>query len=71
MSELILDIERVEDGHARVQVFDTDLESGERHLVWSCEVVQSFTKDAQKAALKATLAYLNTFIDLSEGGQHL
>lgn len=71
MSELIFSIERVEDGHAKVRVFDTDLQSGERILVWSCEVVQEWTKEAQRAALKATLNYLNSYIDLSEGGQHL
>ena len=70
MSELTLRIGRVEDGHVRVEVMDKDKMTGEDWVIWVCEVNQSWTKDSQKAALKATFAYLNTFIDLSEGGTH-
>ena len=64
-------LERVQEGMVRVQLLDVYPESQlceDYQLVWECSVVQDSTRHAQKAALKATMQYLNEFVDLSRGG---
>lgn len=70
MTTMRLMLERVEDGIVRVRVVDEDVQAPAESLIWECTVAQDYTRKAQKAALKATLDYLNTFIDLSQGGRY-
>lgn len=71
MIQMQLQLERKDDGLVQVRVLDMDSESNEPSvLVWECTVALETTREAQKAALKATMDYLNRFIDLSEGGRY-
>lgn len=65
----VLHIERVEEGCVRVRVVEEDRTSGDEILIWDVTVNQDLTRSAQKAALKATMDYLNQYLDLSHGGR--
>jgi hypothetical protein len=65
----VLHIERVEEGCVRVRVVEEDRTSGDELLIWDVTVNQDLTRTAQKAALKATMDYLNQYLDLSHGGR--
>lgn len=65
----VLHIERLEEGKVRVRVVEEDRARGEELLIWDVTVNQDLTRTAQKAALKATMNYLNEYLDLSEGGR--
>lgn len=63
-----LQLEKKEDGVVQVRVLDEDEGGNWSQMVWECTVAQDLTRTAQKAALKATVDYLNSFVDLSHGG---
>lgn len=69
MTRLQLQLERKDDGLVTARVLDYDEGDNPSYLIWECTVGQETTRGAQKAALKATFDYLNSFIDLSEGGR--
>ena len=69
MTKMVLTMERVQSQVVRVAVHDIDEDNADNYLLlWDCTVAQETTKQAQKAALKATFDYLNQYLDLSQGG---
>ena len=71
MTRMVLTMERVQSQVVRVALHDFDPDEPDNNLLlWECTVAQELTKDAQKAALKATMSYLNSFVDLSEQGMY-
>lgn len=67
-----LAMERVDGGIVRVQLLQPDRESQlceDYQLVWECTIAQDATESAQRAALRATMRYINEFVDLSQGGR--
>lgn len=70
MTTFTLHLERIEDGVVKVDVVDHDEQADRDTLIWSVTVAQDYTRNAQKAALKATFDYLNQFVDLSQGGRY-
>lgn len=58
-------LERKDCGIVQVRVLDFDEADHPAHLIWECTVAQEMTRGAQKAALKATMDYINRFVDLS------
>jgi len=67
-----LSMERVDGGIVRVQLLQPDRESQlceDYQLVWECTLAQDATESAQRAALRATMRYINEFVDLSQGGR--
>lgn len=69
MVRLELQLEYKESGIVQARVLEFDEGDHPSTLLWECTVAQEMTRGAQKAALKATMDYLNRFIDLSQG-QH-
>lgn len=68
MIQFLLQMERKDDGIVQVRVLDG---AEEPHtLVWECTVAQEWGRDAQRAALKATMNYLHSFVDLTQGGKY-
>lgn len=68
-TKFLLTMEKVTSGTVRVGVHDIDPDHPDNTaLVWECTVAQEWTQGAQKAALKATMTYLNSFVDLSGRG---
>lgn len=71
MIQLQLQLERKDNGIVQARLLEYDHQTEEpTALIWECTVAQETTRHAQKAALKATMDYLNTFLDLSEGGRY-
>lgn len=71
MTTFRLALERVSSGVVRVQLLQPDRESQlceDYQLVWECTVAQDCTEHAQRAALRATMRYINEFVDLSQHG---
>lgn len=67
-----LAMERLDGGIVRVQLLQPDRESQlceDYQLVWECTIAQDATESAQRAALRATMRYINEYVDLSEGGR--
>ena len=70
MVKMELNLERVEDGTVRCQVVEINPDDdSETALIFDVTVNQEWTRDAQKAALRAVMRHLNEYIDLSQGGR--
>ena len=69
MLEFKLQLERIEEGHVSATLIELDDQGGEELFIWACEVHQDLTANAQKEVVRATMNYLNKFVDLSQGGR--